>query len=61
MKNNPRVIIEMEAPQQKEIKVSDTLNDLPEKKKRGRKPKPKPAPEERYKIRQGVFTIDFSK
>ena len=51
----------MEAPQQKEIKVSDTLNDLPEKKKRGRKPKPKPAPEERYKIRQGVFTIDFSK
>jgi hypothetical protein len=33
----------------------------PEKKKRGRKPKPKPAPEERYKILQGVFTIDFSK
>lgn len=45
----------------KETKVSDTSNNLPEKKKRGRKPKPKPIPEERYKILQGVFTIDFSK
>jgi hypothetical protein len=58
-KKNPNNIIEMEIV--KETKVSDTSNNLPEKKKRGRKPKPKPIPEERYKILQGVFTIDFSK